>query len=142
MNRNTTEGGYFLYHSIGIYPGKEEDLAQAMTEFSEVWSAPNDKQWGYVLRKRQDFIDRWRRLIGVPKGSLTTVDNVTEGLQKILRALPEGMLKAVARPMPSASMAARACPGKTPKTLTASGCPRSCCSRRRSVQCSITFRDF
>ena len=92
MSRNTTDGGYFLYHSIGIYPGKEQDLARAMAEFSDVWSAPNDRQWGYVLRKRQDFIDRWRRLINVPKGSLTTVDNVTEGLQKILRALPEGSL--------------------------------------------------
>jgi len=90
---NSTTGGYFLYHSIGIYPGKQDDLAQAMAEFSAVWAAPNDKQWGYVLRKRQDFIDRWRRLINVPKGSLTTVDNVTEGLQKILRALPDGMLK-------------------------------------------------
>jgi kynurenine formamidase/selenocysteine lyase/cysteine desulfurase len=93
MQRNTNDGGYFLYHSIGIYPGKQEDMARAMAEFSEVWAAPNDKQWGYVLRKRQDFIDRWRRLINVPKGSLTTVDNVTEGLQKILRALPEGSLR-------------------------------------------------
>lgn len=93
MASNSTTGGYFLYHSIGIYPGKQDDLAQAMAEFSAVWAAPNDKQWGYVLRKRQDFIDRWRRLINVPKGSLTTVDNVTEGLQKILRALPDGMLK-------------------------------------------------
>jgi kynurenine formamidase/selenocysteine lyase/cysteine desulfurase len=93
MKRNTSEGGYFLYHSIGIYPGKEEDLSRAMTEFSQVWAAPNDKQWGYVLRKRQDFIDRWRRLINVPKGSLTTIDNVTEGLQKILRALSDGCLR-------------------------------------------------
>jgi kynurenine formamidase/selenocysteine lyase/cysteine desulfurase len=93
MQRNTTDGGYFLYHSIGIYPGKEDGLAQAMAEFSQVWSAPNDQQWGYVLRKRQDFIDRWRRLINVPKGSLTTVDNVTEGMQKILRSLPAGSLR-------------------------------------------------
>ncbi|MGL4237031.1 aminotransferase class V-fold PLP-dependent enzyme [Tabrizicola sp.] len=93
MQRNTTEGGYFLYHSIGIYPGKEEDLADAMAEFAEVWASPNDKQWGYVLRKRQDFIDRWRRLINVPKGSLTTVDNVTEGMQKLMRALPQGILR-------------------------------------------------
>jgi kynurenine formamidase/selenocysteine lyase/cysteine desulfurase len=93
MTSNTTAGGYFLYHSIGIYPGKEEDLSRAMAEFSEVWGAPNDKQWGYVLRKRQDFIDRWRRLINVPKGSLTTVDNVTEGMQKLMRALPEGSLR-------------------------------------------------
>jgi kynurenine formamidase/selenocysteine lyase/cysteine desulfurase len=93
MQRNNAEGGYFLYHSIGIYPGKQEDLARAMAEFSEVWAAPNDKQWGYVLRKRQDFIDRWRRLINVPKGSLTTVDNVTEGMQKLMRALPDGKLR-------------------------------------------------
>jgi kynurenine formamidase/selenocysteine lyase/cysteine desulfurase len=93
MQRNSTHGGYFLYHSIGIYPGKEDDLSRAMAEFSEVWAAPDDKQWGYVLRKRQDFIDRWRRLINVPKGSLTTVDNVTEGMQKLMRSLPEGLLK-------------------------------------------------
>lgn len=92
MGSNTTSSGYFLYHSIGIYPGKEEDLSRAMAEFSAIWSAPDDRQWGYVLRKRQDFIDRWRRLINAPKGTLTTVDNVTEGLQKILRALPEGLL--------------------------------------------------
>jgi kynurenine formamidase/selenocysteine lyase/cysteine desulfurase len=93
MLRNTNAGGYFLYHSIGLYPGKEEDLAAAMSEFSAVWSAPNDKQWGYVLRKRQDFIEAWGRLINAPKGSITNVDNVTEGLHKLMRALPEGMLQ-------------------------------------------------
>jgi hypothetical protein len=36
-------------------PGKEADLAQAMAEFASVWAAPDDKQWGYVLRKRQDL---------------------------------------------------------------------------------------
>lgn len=91
--RNGKESGYFLYHSIGIYPGKEESMARAMAEFAEVWAAPDDKQWGYVLRKRGDFIDHWRRLINVPKGSLTTCDNVTEGMHRIMRALPEGTLK-------------------------------------------------
>jgi len=92
MLRNTTAGGYFLYHSIGIYPGKEEEQASAMAEFASVWAAPNDKQWGYVLRKRQDFLEAWGRLINAPKGSLTHVDNVTEGLHKLMRALPEGLL--------------------------------------------------
>jgi kynurenine formamidase/selenocysteine lyase/cysteine desulfurase len=93
LTSNTTQGGYFLYHSIGIYPGKEQDLADAMAEFSTVWSAPVDKQWGYVLRKRGDFVDAWRRLINAPKGSLTTCDNVTEGMQRIMRALPERRLR-------------------------------------------------
>lgn len=93
MSRNTNPGGYFLYHSIGLYPDKEADLAQAMSEFSAVWATPDDKQWGFVLRKRQDYLEAWGRLINAPKGSLTHVDNVTEGLHKLMRAMPEGWLK-------------------------------------------------
>ena len=93
MSTNTNHSGYFLYHSIGMYPGKEEDLSAAMADFAEIWAAPNDKQWGYVLLKRQDFIDYWRRIINVPKGSATTCESVTEGLYKLMRSLPEGMLK-------------------------------------------------
>ena len=93
MLTNTQHAGYFLYHSIGMYPGKEQELADAMSEFAEVWSAPNDKQWGYVLLKRQDFVDYWRRIINVPKGSTTTCESVTDGLHKLIRSLPEGMLR-------------------------------------------------
>jgi kynurenine formamidase/selenocysteine lyase/cysteine desulfurase len=93
MLRNTDPGGYFLYHSIGLYPGKEADLAAAMADFSAVWAAPNDKQWGYVLRKRQDFVEAWGRLINAPKGSVTHVDNVTEALHRLVRAMPEGWLR-------------------------------------------------
>ena len=93
MLTNTKHAGYFLYHSIGMYPGKEEDLATAMSEFAEIWSAPNDKQWGYVLLRRQDFVDYWRRIINVPKGSATTCESVTDGLHKVMRSLPEGMLR-------------------------------------------------
>ncbi|KJS19134.1 MAG: class V aminotransferase, partial [Hoeflea sp. BRH_c9] len=90
---NTNASGYFLYHSIGLYPGKQDDLARAMADFAEVWAAPNDKQWGYVLRKRQDFAEAWGRLINAPKGSITNVDNVTEGMHKLMRALPEDLLR-------------------------------------------------
>ena len=93
MLTNTKHAGYFLYHSIGMYPGKEQELAEATAEFAEIWAAPNDKQWGYVLLKRQDFIDYWRRIINVPKGSTTTCDSVTEGMHKLLRSLPDGMLR-------------------------------------------------
>jgi kynurenine formamidase/selenocysteine lyase/cysteine desulfurase len=90
---NTASSGYFLYHSIGMYPEKERDLAEAMAELAQVWAAPNDKQWGYVLLRRQDFIDYWRRIINVPKGSLTTCENVTQGMHAFMRSLPEGKLK-------------------------------------------------
>lgn len=85
--------GYFLYHSIGQYPGKAEQLGEAMREFGAIWGAPDDKQWGYVLQKRQDFIDFWRRIIHAPKGSLTTCESVTSGFHTVLRSLPEHSLK-------------------------------------------------
>lgn len=93
MRTNHNHFGYFLYHSIGMYPGKEQELAQAMAEFAEVWAAPDDKQWGYVLLKRQDFIDYWRRIINAPKGSTTTCESVTDGIYKLMRSLPDGMLR-------------------------------------------------
>lgn len=36
--------GYFLYHSIGQYPGKASDLAAAMTNFAQVWGRSDDGQ--------------------------------------------------------------------------------------------------
>lgn len=68
-------------------------MARAMADFSAIWATPDDKQWGYVLRKRQDYLEAWGRLIGAPKGSLTHVDNVTDALHKLIRALPEGWLR-------------------------------------------------
>jgi kynurenine formamidase/selenocysteine lyase/cysteine desulfurase len=93
MLRNTNSGGYFLYHSIGLYPDKEADLSAAMAEYSAVWAAANDRQWGYVLRKRQEYLDAWGRLINAPRGSLTHVDNVTDALHRLVRAMPEGWLR-------------------------------------------------
>ena len=40
-----------------MYPGKEVELVAAMADFADIWAAPNDKQWGYVLLKRQNFVD-------------------------------------------------------------------------------------
>lgn len=85
--------GYFLYHSIGQYPGKESDLASAMAELSSVWSANNDQQWSYLLGKRAEFIALWSDLIGAAPGSATACENVTQGLHTTLTALPDGLLR-------------------------------------------------
>lgn len=83
------QDSYFLYHSIGQYPGKRADLAAAMAEFASVWAAPDDRQWGYLLGKRAAFIDRWRAIIGAPEGTLTTCESVTHGLHMLMTALPQ-----------------------------------------------------
>lgn len=84
---------YFLYHSIGQYPGKARDLAGAMAEFALSWGTADDGQWAYALGKRQNFIDRWRAIIGAPEGTLTTFENVTQAFHALLTALPSGHLK-------------------------------------------------
>ena len=85
--------GYFLYHSIGQYPGKGPGLATAMAEFATVWAACNDAQWAYALGKRADFIARWRAILNAPDGTVTTCENVTSGLHALMTALPDAALR-------------------------------------------------
>jgi selenocysteine lyase/cysteine desulfurase len=87
------DGAYFLYHSIGMYPGKAADLAAAMARFALCWGTADDAQWGTVLPLRQQFIDRWRAILGAPQGTVTTCESVTAGFHAILSALPDGHLR-------------------------------------------------
>ena len=84
---------YFLYHSIGQYPGKAREIAGAMAEFAVTWSAPDDGQWGQVLGRRQRFIDLWRGILKAAPGSVTTFENVTGAFHAVLTSLPVGHLR-------------------------------------------------
>lgn len=79
---------YFLYHSIGMYPGKAEAMTTGLSEFAASWSAFDDGQWMRTLGQRQHFIDLWSDLIGAPKGTLTAAENVTTALYSLIGALP------------------------------------------------------
>jgi kynureninase len=84
---------YFLYHSIGIYPGKAADLVAAMLEFADIWARPNDAQWAYVLGKRADFLTRWRAILNASPQTVTATENVTAAFHALLAALPQANLK-------------------------------------------------
>lgn len=86
-------GGYFLYHSIGTFPGKAAKLQAALADYANIWSAADDAQWPTMLAARNSFIDSWGRLIGAPQGSLTTTENVTLALYSIIAALPQNSLR-------------------------------------------------
>jgi kynureninase len=85
--------GYFLYHSIGTFPGKETALRDELARFAAFWSRADDAQWPTALALRQDFIDLWRALIDAPAGTLTTAENVTAGLYSVIGALPPRQLR-------------------------------------------------
>ena len=90
---DTGHQAYFLYHSIGMYPGKGADLAAAMAEFAARWAAADDGQWAYVLGQRQRFIARWQAILKAAPATVSTVENVTSGLHAVLQALPPGHLR-------------------------------------------------
>ena len=81
-------GAYFLYHSIGMYPGKAQDLTRALTDFAGVWGRADDSQWGHVLPLRQRFIDRWCAILNAPPQTVTTFENVTTAFHAFVASLP------------------------------------------------------
>ena len=44
MTDTSGDPAYFLYHSIGQYPGKAAEMAEALTTFSNTWGALDDGQ--------------------------------------------------------------------------------------------------
>ena len=84
---------YFLYHSIGLYPGKAKEMAAALGQFAQVWGVMDDSQWPEVLAARAEFLDLWRALIDAPKGTLTSSENVTTALFSVLGGLPAARLR-------------------------------------------------
>jgi kynureninase len=85
--------GYFLYHSIGMFPGKAGKIRQALMDMAELWGTPDDAQWERSLGIRKQFVARWSGLIGAPGGTLTTAENVTTALYSVIGSLPDHHLK-------------------------------------------------
>src|SRR5262245_50510407 len=85
--------GYFLYHSIGMFPGKAAQVAAALADVGELWGTPHDDQWPRSLGIRARFLERWRTAIGAPAGTLTTAENVTTALCSVVGSLPDHYLK-------------------------------------------------
>jgi kynureninase len=81
--------GYFLYHSIGMFPDKGALIGRALADFSTVWGTPDDSQWSVALRARGEFMDAWRALINAPTGTLAHTENVTSALYTFINSLPE-----------------------------------------------------
>ena len=85
--------GYLLYHSIGQYPGKAEDMARGLAAFAETWGRADTAQWPMALGLRDRFLERWRAILNAPEASLTTTENVTSAVAAVLLALPDHHLR-------------------------------------------------
>lgn len=81
-------GGYALYHSIGIYPGKAEELKRELAAHAEHWCAVDGHQWAHAGEVWDEFLGHWRRLINAPDHTVTTTENVTASLYSLIGSLP------------------------------------------------------
>jgi kynureninase len=90
---DTQSSGYFLYHSVGQYPRKQEDMARGFARFATAWSAWDDGQWHAALEMRDAFLEHWARLINVSRNTLTATENVTTALFSLIGSLPESTLR-------------------------------------------------
>lgn len=93
MTQAPDGSGYFLYHSIGQYAGKQADMAAGLAKFATSWGSADDGQWPVALGLRQSFIDRWRAILNAPEGTVTTSESVTAALSSLMAALPAGILR-------------------------------------------------
>jgi hypothetical protein len=71
-----------------MFPGKEALIAEGLRKYAHLWSTPDDSQWPQALAIRQQFIERWSKLINAQPGTLTTAENVTTALYSLIGALP------------------------------------------------------
>ena len=62
-------------------------------QYAQLWSTPDDSQWPQALAIRQQFIERWSKLINAPPGTLTTAENVTTALYSLIGSLPASYLE-------------------------------------------------
>jgi kynureninase len=89
MSQPEPGSGYFLYHSIGLFPGKAELISDALKDVATLWGTADDSQWPRSLEIRDRFLQLWRNLVGAPAGTMTTAENVTTALYSVIGSLPD-----------------------------------------------------
>ncbi|VVE16493.1 aminotransferase V [Pandoraea cepalis] len=83
-------GGWLLYHSVGAWPGRQTQIAAALSEFAREWCAPDDRHWASALASKQALLADLTTLIGAPPHQVSqwyTAQNVTDALHRFLDAL-------------------------------------------------------
>jgi kynureninase len=78
---------YFLYHSIGLYPGKAAEMAAAFSGLRRTLGRAGRQPVAEGARPQGGVPRALARLIDAPEGSLTSAENVTTGLFSVMGGL-------------------------------------------------------
>jgi len=88
-DKDLSEGGYALYHSVGHRPNGSQEMATALANFSTMWTSPIADVWPRTLELLEEFRQSFAMLVDRSASSdeVGLVDSVTSGLQRIIDGL-------------------------------------------------------
>ena len=88
-NLDLKEGGYALYHSVGHRPDGSEQMAKAVSEFTNIWSSPISDVWPKTLNAVEEFRESFSKILGpdAKADEIGLVDSVTSGFLRIIDGL-------------------------------------------------------
>ncbi|MEM5330412.1 aminotransferase class V-fold PLP-dependent enzyme [Paraburkholderia sp. JHI2823] len=85
--------GWFMYHSVGVFPRQQEAVSEALSDFSGYWYAADDDRWDRALQSRRTLLDGWANLIRASPERVFAAQNVTEAFARFLDAIGETRLR-------------------------------------------------
>ncbi|HDR9173044.1 TPA: aminotransferase class V-fold PLP-dependent enzyme [Burkholderia vietnamiensis] len=84
--------GWLMYHSVGIFPGQQAAVTDALARFTVDWYAPDDRRWAAGLGARATLLSGWATLIGADAAHVFGAQNVTDVFARFLDGLDDAAL--------------------------------------------------
>ncbi|WP_436195525.1 aminotransferase class V-fold PLP-dependent enzyme [Paraburkholderia hospita] len=92
-NLNDDFSGWLMYHSVGVYPGHQEAMTNALARFAATWCAPDDTRWDDALAARGRLLADWAALLGAHDADVFGAQNVTDAFARFLDGLSDHVLR-------------------------------------------------
>ena len=86
------ESGWLMYHSVGRFPGQQQEIAAALAKFAASWYALDDKRWETAAQGRRRAQELWASIVGVAPTSVFASENVTTAFHHFIEAIPPARL--------------------------------------------------
>ncbi|MCG5074821.1 aminotransferase class V-fold PLP-dependent enzyme [Paraburkholderia tagetis] len=85
--------GWLMYHSVGVYPGHQQAMTEALATFTDYWCAANERRWDLALAARACLLADWAELVGARAQDVFGAQNVTEAFARFLDGLGDAILR-------------------------------------------------
>ena len=65
--------GYFINHTVGVFPGQEQAIQDVMGDYAAAWCDPVNGQWDYLMQCREEFLNKWGKLLNVDSSTICSM---------------------------------------------------------------------